>query len=143
MWIIISWILDFIAWLCRRTHLRSVHSPTFDKPIFYFTNDEMTAYFEDKETCATMSRTKHYHPFLKTHTVPILIKAHVEYENGGEYVEGALYDTISTIVIGRMLHEHTKKVFPKDELEENELCILSDISRRFIKKCSIDILDHE
>ncbi len=144
MWIIISWILWLFRWLFARTHVRCIHSPVFNKAIHYFTNDEVTTYFEDRDHCVTMSKRQHYSPVLVSKHTPILLSAHIQGIQGPEYAEGVLFDTICTILKGRALHhKKTEEVFQKEVLNDNELCVLSDISRRYIASCELEIMSED
>lgn len=129
-WIIVLWVLQVWDWFKSKSTVRSIHD------FYYFTNSEVTAYFYDYDRCKAMSKPNHHRYYLMNRDCPFVLCATLFYNNGSHEAVNDEFEEVTRILKGRLLHNIA---FPELHLNDEELCMLSDILDRKIYKCELQI----
>jgi len=129
LWVIILWILNLWEWLRNPTRVKPL------KDFYYFTNKDVTAFFYNHRRCVEMSRVNN-HKYLIMQDSPLILSANLTMKNGCYEASDSELQTVITIVKGRLL---VNMHFPTTQLNDEELCILSDIIGFEIVGCELEI----
>lgn len=129
-WILVVWFFKLWEWWNSRSSVRKLHD------FFYFTNSEVTAYFYDYERCKSMSQPRHHRYYLLNRDSPFVLGVTLFYNNGRHEALTDEFNAVVSILKGRLLHNFA---FPEDNLNDEELCVLSDIVGRQIHRCELQL----